>query len=100
MDIGFFIAVTVISLVWSIDWKHYVRYYKKTDCIWSVGNVIVLRIFFLVCFAGSLIQLIVEIIKHHPTLRDFGYSTLDSLLVLAIFFGLDAVFRWYWGKSK
>lgn len=100
MLIGFFIATTIISLTCSINWRHYIRYWVRSDPPHSPRKILIMRAFFLACVLGSAVQLALEIAQNRPSFGDLGVSLLDALLILAIFFALDSFFRWQIGHQK
>lgn len=100
MELGFFIATTVITLTWNINWRHYIRYWLGPGAPYQPWKRILMRGFFLVCLIGSAVQLVLEIVKLHPILNKLGVALFDAALIMAIFFALDIVFRWYWGRPK
>jgi hypothetical protein len=99
MQLGFFIGGTILSAIWCIDWRHYIRYYVGLRP-YSNRAQFIARSFFLACFLGSLVSVAMEILDSRPTIQWLGYSLMDSLLLLGAFFALDLPFRWWWGRRN
>lgn len=97
MELGFFIATTVIMLIFNINWRHYVRYWLGPRPPYSSSKLMLARGFFLICFVSSAIKLVSEIINLHPALKSLGVALFDASLIMGIFFALDAVLRFAMG---
>jgi hypothetical protein len=100
MLIGFFIAVIVVSFACFINWRHYIRYWVRSDPPYPRRKVSIMRGFFLACVLGSMAQLGLEIAQNRPSFNDLSVSLFDAFLILAIFFLLDSFFRWQMGPPK
>jgi hypothetical protein len=100
MLIGFFIAVTVVSLACYLNWRQYIRYWVRSDPPYPPRKISIMRGFFLACVLGGALQLALEIAKNRPSFEELGVSLFDGLLILAIFFALDSFFRWQMGPPK
>jgi hypothetical protein len=100
MMLGFKLAVVFITVLWNIDWRHYMRYWKRSGPPYGRKRELGFRIFFALSLAGSVWQLGNELAGSSRSLRDYGAAALDSLLVIGMFLVGDAFFRWRFSLAK
>lgn len=100
MPLGFPIAASILGLVWTLQWRHWIRYWVRSPPPYRQAVERGFRIFFLLCFLGSAWQLIDESTKGGRSAAQFGFAAIDALLILAIVFAGDAIFRLYWRATE
>jgi hypothetical protein len=71
MLLGFSFAAVVISFLWNLDWRHYVRYWIKRDPPYSALLELGFRTFFLVSFLGAVVHLFQLINEKRRGVGDF-----------------------------
>jgi hypothetical protein len=99
-QVGFEMAVTLISFAWCMNWQHYIRYWIRSAPPYRRRTILMMRGFFTLAMLGSVIRLARDIAANHPRFQDLGYSLLVSIPTIIIFFALDAFFRWQMGPPK
>lgn len=100
MMLGFKLAIVLITVLWNIDWRHYMRYWKRSGPPYGRNWELGFRAFFALSLAGSVWQLGGELADAPRSLRDYGAAALDGLLVLGLFLVADAFFRWRRRRTK
>lgn len=94
LNLGFLLAALVVSLCWTIDWKHYLRYWIWSDPPHSRLVTIGFRGFFLACLVASAIELARAVSEKPRTVADFAGPAAYGLLVIGFFGVVDVIFRW------
>jgi hypothetical protein len=97
VEFGFCIMIFVLSIMWNSNWRHYIRYWIRSNPPYKRSTMIVMRSFFALSFVGTAWQLIDELIEQRFALLDYGLSLLDALIMLTLLGALDLLFRWKWG---
>ena len=91
--LGFSLAALLISFWWTVDWRHYIRYWVRSAPPYSRLVILGFRGFFIACFVGSSIQLVRTISERSPTIVDIERAALYSLIGIGFFAVADLVFR-------
>ena len=95
---GFFIAGSIISLAWSIGWRHYIRYWvgpgKSYFAAPKRRTVLGIRLFFLACFIGNILSVVYEIWSRPLSLLDIVTALLFAAVIVLVCFFIDVIFRW------
>jgi hypothetical protein len=91
--LGFSFAGLLISLWWTLDWKHCIRFWIRSGPPYSRLVTLGFRGFFLACLVGSIIQLVRVISERPPTIVDFEGAAPYILLPIGLFGVADFVFR-------
>jgi hypothetical protein len=93
MLLGFSFAAVVISFLWNLDWRHYVRYWIRSDPPYSALLELGFRAFFPVSFVGAFVYLFPLINEKRRGVGDFERAALFSLIWIGIFGVYDVVMR-------
>jgi hypothetical protein len=93
MTLGFAFAGLVISLCWTLDWRHYIRYWIRRGPPFNRYLELGFRAFFGACLLGSGISLIQQILRKPRSLTDFEQAALRSLFWIGFFVIADLLFR-------
>lgn len=100
MPLGVTVAGIILGIVWYFGWRHYIRYWVRSAPPYRRSVEVGFRIFFFACFAGSAWQFIAQIINTHgPSWEQIGFSIVDGLIIVAVFFAADGFFRLYWSRT-
>jgi hypothetical protein len=94
LTLGFSFVALLISVWWTVDWKHCIRFWIRSDPPYSKLLTLGFRGFFLACLVGSSIQLVRAISERPPTIVDIEKAALYSLIGIGFFGAADLVFRW------
>lgn len=94
VSLGFAFAFALVALAWNIDWRHYMRYWKRSGPpygrYWEWG----LRGFFLLCLLGSLWQVAEFVLRGTLTMDEYLHAALYALLAVGFFVVYDLIVRW------
>jgi hypothetical protein len=93
MLLGSTLAAVLISLLWNLDWRHYVRYWIRRDPPYSALLELVFRALFLVSFLGAVVHLFHLINEKRRSGGDFERAALFSLIWIGFFGVYDLVMR-------
>jgi len=93
LGLGFSLATVLISLCWNLDWRHYMRYWIKSEPPYSPFWERAFRAFFLACLVGSSVSLDRMIAGKHRTLPELEKAALYSLIGIAFFGAYDLILR-------
>jgi uncharacterized membrane protein len=93
MLLGFSLFAVVISFLWNLDWRHYVRYWIRRDPPYSALLELAFRAFFLLSFVGAVVHLFQSINEKHRSVGDFEKAALFSLIWIIPFGVYDLVMR-------
>ena len=93
MLLGSSLAAVVISLLWNLDWRHYVRYWIRRDPPCSALLEFVFRALFLLSFFGAVFHLVQLINEKHRSGGDFERAALFALIWIGFFGVYDLVMR-------
>jgi hypothetical protein len=97
--LGFSFGALLISLWWTLDWKHCIRYWIRSGPPYSRLVTLGLRGLFLACVLGSSIQLVRTTSERPPTIVEAERAALYSLIPVGFFGVADLVFRW-WSRAR
>jgi hypothetical protein len=94
MNLAVTFVALIMSLCWNLDWRHYIRYWLRSEPppysrFWNVG----FRVFFLVTFVTSAVQMIRLMTEPSRTVVDFEKAGLLGLYGIGFFFLADLFFR-------
>jgi len=93
-QLGFSLAALLISLCWTLDWKHFIRYWVPSGPPYSRLVTVVFRGFFFACLVGSSIQFVRVISQKQRSIVDFEKAAVYSLFWLGFFAIIDLILRW------
>lgn len=95
-EIGFLLAVTLITAVANLDWKHYVRYFLGRMSEFGSVRVRVLRWAFLASFFGSLVQFGLAASSTPQIGQELPGTIVVAAAILLAFAIIDSLFRFLW----
>jgi hypothetical protein len=98
--LGFMLCCVILSIVITLDWRHYIRYYVGRHSEYGKRREGVFRLFWLLCLISSGYGLINNIFDLRPGISDAVFSLLDGLILTGIFFAVDGVFRLTMGRPQ
>jgi hypothetical protein len=97
-EFGFLLAVTVITAIFNLNWRHYIRYFLGRTPEFGSIRVRIFRWAFLAAFLGSLGQFGLAAFSGPHT----GQELLGTLVVAAgallAFALIDGLFRLLWRR--
>ena len=96
---GFNLFVVVLTLLWNLDWKHYVRYWKRSKP-YTRRSILILRCFFAACCIVGIWNFVEYAIDFDWIAVNFGSSLLIALAMLLPFALFDVSVRWRLGRPN
>ena len=95
-EIGFLSAVTFITAIVNLDWKHYVRYFVGRTPEFGAVRVRMLRWVFLVAFLGSVGQFGLAAFSMAQVGQELPGAIVVAGGILLVFAVIDSLFRFLW----
>ncbi len=95
---AFSILCVIVSTAWSVDWRHYVRFWLGRRPNYQGRWVLGFRLFFAVSLLGSIQGVVRAISSHSWTFQDCKYTAYWLLIMFAACAVLDCIFRFTIGR--
>ncbi len=95
-EFGFLLAVTVITAIFNLNWRHYIRYFLGRSPEFGSTRARVLRWAFLAAFVGSLSQFGLAAFSESHSGEDLLATLVVAAGVLLAFALIDGLFRLLW----
>jgi hypothetical protein len=93
-------AVAIISCCWSVDWRHYLRYWLKVPPPYSRYTEFGFRAILAWVFLGVLFQMVSDIRDTARSAADYGWAILFGAAVVGAFLARDGYLRWHLRRNS
>ena len=95
-ELGFLLAITVISAIVSYDWKHYVKYFVGRSPVYGSKKVLLIRWLFFIVFLASFVQMMISAVSNLNSVDEFFGVFGVAIITFGSFALIDGVFRFLW----
>jgi hypothetical protein len=98
--LGFLCAALIITLMWNLDWQHFMRYGAPAGPPYSPTRVRIFRAFFLLSFVGVAASLVSTLSELDLGRRDYRADLVVFVLFVGFFLVVDGYQRWHLRRSS
>ena len=98
--LGFYIANSVIWLVASLAWPHFIRYFLIFGPPYSPKWAAVVRVLFGIWFLSSLWGALRLAVTTHPFIADLGSSLAYAAMITTVFWVMDAILSLFYRRAE